>query len=259
MSPIQTANNEIQVKHEDYVYFVLKRSGNTSYSFTGYTDKKTGILMVVYKGRKQKIQGEVTDIPHRWKFDDAHRTIRVHRNEKSLLPTIIFDEKGEEKKIYIKSVDLLRGYPECKDSPNGNGNFMFSEVKAHEDAVTAVDAKKIQLKALNAAMNLGDGELKEMSALYGNFDPDNAKQKHFLLEKAGAEPSRFLEIFESPERSAKALLKKAVALGLVKVKGTLHVWESETLGADEAMAISKLMSDTDYAEGLRNAVKGIRK
>jgi hypothetical protein len=250
------------MRPQDYHYFVARNATNTSVSYTGYTDKASGVLMQVFKGRKEKIDGERVDVPHRWKFDHAHRTIRVHKNDKSLLPTVVYDDDGNEKTIFIKSVDFLRNHPACKDSPNGSGSDMeweFSELKEHEDAVTAVDAKKTQLKALNAAMNLDKAELKEMAALYGMFDPDDAKQKHFLLEKAGAEPSEFLNLFESPERSAKALLKKAVSLGIVKTKGTLHVWEKETLGADEDLAISKLMSDKDYAEGLRNAVKGIRK
>lgn len=252
------------MRHEDYVYFVLNKNSNASYSFTGYTDKATGMLMVVYKGRKEKIGGVIEDVPHRWKFDEAHRTIRVHKNDKSILPTTISVEDPEtgevvDKKIFIKSVDLLRGYPECKGSPNGNGHWMFSEVKEHEDAVTALDAKKTQLEALTVAMNLKDSEVKEMAALYGQFNPDSAMLKHFLTEKSQSEPSVFLEKYNAPERSAKALLKKAVSLGIVKVKGTLYSWEKEAIGADENMAIARLMKDNEFAEALRNAVKGIRK
>jgi hypothetical protein len=244
---------------QDYHYFILHKNSAAVFSFTGYTDKESGILMQIFKGRKEKVDGERVDVPHRWKFDSAHRSIRVHKNDRSILPTTIYDEDGKEKQIFLKSVDFLRGYPSCKGSPNSKGEWMFAEVKEHEDAVTAVEAKEIQLKALNAAMNLDKGDLKEMSALYGFFNTDDAKQKHYLLEKAGANPAEFLEFYDSPERSAKALLKKAISLSIVKVKGTLHVWEKETLGADEALAISKLMSDKDYMEGLKNAVKGIRK
>ena len=252
------------MKPEQYDYFVLNQTGNTSYSFTGYTNQADGVLMIVYKGRKAKHEGELVDVPHRWKFDEAHRTIRVPKNERSILPTTIYEEdkngKTIEKKIFVKSSDLLRNHPECKGSPNGDGTFfMFSEVREHEDAVTAVQAKEIQLKALNAAMNLDLAELKEMSALYGMFDPDDAKQKHYLLEKAGAQPAEFMEFFEAPERSVKALLKKAMSLGLVKTRGGLHVWENETIGADEPQAISKLMADSDLLDALRNAVKGNRK
>lgn len=252
------------MKPQDYHYFVLRYPTNTN-SYNGYTDKESGMLMQIFKGRKEVVGGERVDVPHRFKFDQAHRTIRVHKNDKSIIPSIesYYDENGElqERKIFIKSVDFLRKHPACKGSPNGDGGdgWEFSELKEHDDAVTAVDAKKNQLKALNAAMNLDTKDLKEMAALYGMFDPDDAKQKHFLLEKAGANPSEFLEFFESPERSAKALLKKAISLGIVKTKGTLHVWEKETLGADEDLAIAKLIADKDYAEGLRNAVKGIRK
>jgi len=248
------------MRHEDYIYFVLKQAGKTSYSFTGYTDKATGTLMVIYKGRKEKLQGELQDIPHRWKFDAAHRTIRVHKNDKSIIPTVIFDSEGKEKKVYLKSVDFLRGYPDCKGSPNNStSDFMFSELKEHEDAVTAVDAKRVKIEAESKALNLEGGELKEMAVLLGNFDPDDAKQKHFVLEKAGADPKTFLELLEAPERGAKALLRKAISLGIVKLRGSLHSWENEGIGADEDQAVAKLMKDQEFADALRNAVKGNRK
>jgi len=249
------------MKPDNYVYFILNKAGNTSYSFTGYTDHAgNGELMTIYKGRKEKHQGEVVDIPHRWKFDTAHRTIRVHKNDKSVIPTLMFDpETGDEKKVYIKSVDFLRNHPECKNSPNSGGNWMFSEMKEHEDAVTAVDAKRVKIEAESKALNLEGAELKEMAVLLGNFDPDDAKQKHFVLERAGADPKTFLELLDSPERGAKALLLKAVSLGIVKVRGTLYSWEKEGLGADLDMAVAKLMKDKEIKDALRNAVKGIRK
>jgi len=242
---------------DNYVYFVLNQMGNTSYNFTGYTDHAgSGMLMQVFKGRKEKIKGEVMDIPHRWKFDEAHRTIRVHKHDKSLIPTLVFDDEGKESKIFIRSVDLLRNHPDCKGSPNGDGGFfMFSEIKEHEDAVTAVDAKRVKIKAESKALNLEGKELKEMAVLLGCFDPDDAKQKHFLLEKAGAEPQNFLDTFEAPERSAKALLLKAVSLGVVKVRGSLYSWENETIGADLDLAISRLMKDSEFANALRNKVR----
>lgn len=245
------------MRPQDYHYFIARKATNTSTSFTAYTDKSTGVLMQVFKGRKEKIGKELIDVPHRWKFDSAHRSIRVHKNDRSTIPTMVYDEKLEkEVPMFIKSVDFLRGYPECKGSPNGDDSgWSFSELKEREDAITAVDASKIQLKALNAAMNLGINDLKEMSALYGYFDTDDAMQKKYLLEVAGADPSKFLEFFEAPERSAKALLKKATSLGVVKTKGALHVWEAETIGVDEAMAVSRLMKDTDLQEALRNAIR----
>ena len=136
---------------------------------------------------------------------------------------------------------------------------MFSEVKDHEDAVTAVDAKRVKLDAENAAINLKSTDLKEMAALYGNFDPDDAKKMHYLLERAGADPSGFLELYNSPDRSPKALLLKAISLKIVKKRGSLHIWENETIGASEDMAISKLMQDTEMFEALKQACLGKRK
>ena len=250
------------MKPQDYYYFIAKLATNTSKSFTGYTDKKTGVLMQVFKGRKTKVGDNLIDVPHRWKFDSAHRSIRVHKNDRSTVATMVYDEALEkEVPMFIKSVDFLRGYPECKGSPNGDGgeNWMFSELKEHEDAVTANEAKKVQIDALNAAMNLEKSDLKEMSALYGYFDLDDEKQRHYLLEKAGSDPSTFLDFFKSPERSAKALLKKAVSLNVIKTRGTLHVWEDETLGVDEDAAVIRLMKDSEVSEALRKSILSIGK
>ena len=239
---------------DNFVYFVLEKNVNPAYTFSGYTNQADQMLMEVYKGRKEKNQGVLTDIAHRWKFDEAHRSIRVGKYEKSILPTITYDEKGKEKKIYIKSVDFLRGYPECKGSPNGNGQWMFREMKDEADAVIAIDAKKVQNDAQTVALNLEAGEIREMGAVYGQFGTDNGILQHYLIEKAGAEPQKFLDFFNSPERSAKALLKKAVQLKVVKVKGSLYNWENETLGHNEDAAIAKLIGNEDIFKALKENI-----
>lgn len=244
------------MKPENYHYFVSKNPHFAPDAFSAYTDRETNMLMCIYKGRKEKIGGVLVDVPHRWKFDSAHRSIRVHKNDRSLLPTTYLDELGNEQTTFITSYDFLRKYPFCKGSPNGGADWTFSELREHDDAVTAVEAKQIQLKAMNAIMNLDKSGLKEMSALYAYFDTDDAKQRHYLLEKAGADPSEFLDLYDAPEKSAKALLAKAVSLQVVKRRGSIHTWENVTLGADEAEAIVKLMKDEDLMEALRKVVKG---
>jgi hypothetical protein len=247
------------MNHEDFVYFILEKNTNPAYSFSGYTNQADQMLMQIFKGRKENLRGVPTDIPHRWKFDEAHRSIRVHKNDKSIIPTKVYDKDGKEKMVYIKSVDFLRGYPECKDSPNGNGQWMFREMKDATDAKLAISAKKIQNEAQTIALNLEGGEIREMGALYGQFGTDNGIIQHFLIEKAGAEPQAFLDIYNSPERSAKALLRKAVSLGIVRVKGSLHNWADETLGHNEDAAVAKLIGNDDMLKALRENVKTMGK
>ena len=240
------------MNHNDYTYFVLNKNGNAAYSFTGYTDKETGVTVAIYKGRKDKKTGE--DVPHRFGFDRAHRSIRVHNKDASL----IADSKG----VKMKSADFIRNFPECKGSPNGhyddNGvqsGIMFSEVKAREDAMTAVEAKTFKIKAESAALNLTGGELREMAILVQCFDTDELMQKHKVLEYAGSDPADFMALYNSPERSANALLKKSIQAGIVSVKGTLYIWGNDTIGATHELAVSKLMVDKDVATALKEAIR----
>jgi hypothetical protein len=248
------------MKHEEQHYFILRPEVTSQFSFTGYTNKTDNVLMQIFKGRKEGKPESRRDVPHRFKFDEAHRSIRVHWAEKSIVSTLVPYEKKDgviaEKKVFLKSVDVLRNHPNCKGSPNGNGTWMFSELKESEDAKTANDAKQVQLDALNAGMNMNAGEIREMGALFGKFGTDNEIIKHFLLEKASAEPATWLEHWNSPERSAKALLKKAVDMKIVSVQGTLYNWGNETLGHDENSAVAKIIGSKEIDKALRERVKG---
>lgn len=252
------------MNHNNYVYFVLNKNGNANYSFNGYTDKESGLLMQIFKGQKfTNKAGVTTEVAKRFSFDPAHRTIRVHKNDRSLKSH--FDNNGKE--VFLKTVDFLRGYPDCKGSPNGNyadadkkiQYFMFSEVKDEEDATTAVDAKRIRNKAEGIALDLKGAELKEMAVLCQCFDEGAAMQMHKVAEFAAAKPETFLGYYESPERSAKALLQKAVSVGSVQQRGTLFVFGNETLGASADLAVSKLMGDKDISKALTIDVKSKKK
>ena len=233
------------MKFDDFRYFVLLDNSNASWSFNGYTDRETGELQQIFMGRKDK-NGE--DVPHRFKFDRAHRSIRIHKDQK--------DMNGKNVS------DFVANYPKCKDSKNAyltnDGvqiDVKFAEIKEHETALTAIEAKAIQLEAGNTALNLEGDELREIAAIYGTFDEDEAKLKHRVLEEAGADPSKFLEIFNSVDRKAKALLIKAVKAGVVKVTGTIYTWEGSTLGVNKDAVISKLLSDEEVFEALSEGVK----
>ena len=254
------------MNNQDYHYFVLNKNSNVQYSFTGYTNDETGELWQIFKGRKDKQTGE--DIPHRWKFDKAHRTIRVHKNDKSVVPikrTRYVDGEEKTELFYLPVVDFLRNMPECKGSPNGqyrNGEHVgwkFSEVREEEDAITALDAKELKNKAVSEALNLDDAGLVEMAVLYG-INTSNLKiAKHRLVDQVESDPAKFLERLESVDRSSKALLLKAVQLGAVKKKGTIYTFGEEVLGHDEDSAISKIMSDSDIEKAIRMNVKTLNK
>lgn len=227
----------------NYVYFVLVRNGNASYSFTGYTDQETGDTKVMHMGRKDH---HGNDVPHRFKFDRAHRSMRIPKNRKDIHGNLM--------------VDFLRGFPECLNSPNGQYrvvdgekvhiNMWFKEMNEGKDAMIAVDAKRTKIDAETTALNLKGDELSEMAILCGTMTTDEGMQLHRVLEYAGASPETFLELYNRPSRKATVLLKKAVAAGLVTTRGTMFIWEEITLGANEDLAVSKLMEDTTMRDAI---------
>jgi hypothetical protein len=227
----------------DFVYFVLVRNGNASYSFTGYTDQTTGETKVIHYGRKDHLGN---DVPHRFKFDKAHRSLRVPKNKKDIHGNSV--------------VEFLRGFPECLNSPNGyykevegekkHINMWFKEMNEGKDAEIAIDAKRVKINAESTALNLEGDELAEMAILCGTMTEDEGIQKHRVLEYAGASPEKFMEMYNQPDRQATTLLKRAVHAGLVSQKGTMFIWEEITIGANESLAVSKLVEDTTLMDAI---------
>ena len=234
---------------KDQVYFVLMRNGNPSYTFSGYTDRETGEIKYIYKGRKDKHGNEV---PHTFRFDRAHRTIRVHKDAKDIQGTNI--------------ADFLRNYPECGDAKNGDYTtgaggkkvqigVRYVEIKEAKDAITAIEAKTVKITAENTALNLTGTDLREVAILCKVADDDEGIMKHRLLDYAGAYPVTFMEFYESSERKAKALLIRAVDSGEVSIKGTIYKWGTINLGSNEDLAVSKLINDEEITEALEEALK----
>ena len=234
---------------KDQVYFVLMRNGNPSYTFSGYTDKVTGEIKYIYKGRKDRNGNE---IPHTFRFDRAHRTIRLHKDAVDIQGTNI--------------ANFLRDYNECGGSKNGayvtgaDGEKVqigvrFVEVKEAEDAMVAIEAKVIKNKAENIALNLNGTDLREVALLCKVANEDVGIMKHHLVDYAGAYPATFMECYESTERKASALLLRAVDAKEVSVRGTIYKWGTVSLGSTYDLAVSKLVSDEEIAEALEEALK----
>ena len=226
-------------KFDDYVYFVLVKNSNASYGFTGYQDLVSGQIKTINFGKKDH---RGVAIPHKFRFDKAHRTIRVHKNQ--------IDMDGNN------IADFLRDFPECEGSRNGyymdgvQSNMWFKEINEGKDASLAVEAKMIKLKAENTAAGLEGVDLQQMAVLCGMFDSDPTMQMHRVLEYSGADPSKFLDLYNGPERAAKSLLSRAVREGMIVRRGAIFAWKNVTIGANEELAVSKLMADSVLAAAI---------
>ncbi len=241
-------------KFENFVYFSLigGRLAQTpaQYSFTGFHDESLGEVRAIYYGKKDRVSGE--DEPHRFKFDRAHRTIRVPKD-----------------KLDIKGTDIatfLREFPECQGSPNGHYSevdgkkiqrgYFFKEIIEGGDAKEAIAAKAKQIEAGNVALNLKGDELAQMAVMYECYSTGEKAellQKHRVLEASGADPEQFLERYNAPDRKAKALIKDAVNCGVMNKHGEIYMLEDITLGASLDLAVSKLLGDSDLFDTIKSA------
>lgn len=228
-------------KYDDYEYFVLlpERMTNAHYGFRDYSDIMTGELKAIYDGKKDR-NGD--PIPRQFNFSRKERTMRIPKVQK--------DSKGS----FV--VEFLKNHPECVDSPNNQGQaFWFKRVKEAEDAKVAMDQKRLRLKAENFAADLEGEALFDVAAMYGVFDKREAIALHAISEAAHNDPSTFLDIVNSPDMIAKALVYKAVDGKVFAKKGKMIVWENETIGADTDEAVSRLMKDEKLREAVESNLK----
>ena len=239
----------------DYVYFVFVNNTNPHWGTTGYDDKE-GKPQHIFKGRTHHKTGAPE--PHRYKFDRAHRTIRVHKKDKC--------------HIHPKNtvVTFLRNHPECEGSINGDfvedaegrriqQGVAFKEINEGRDAEVAVAAKANKIKAGNKALELEGDELEAMAILCGALNKSESLQKHRVLEYADANPDLFMEMYNAPDRVARAVLRKAVDASIIQKRGTLYTWDGVHLGGAEDDAVGTLMKDGDMLSAIEQAIKKVGK
>lgn len=91
--------------------------------------------------------------------------------------------------------------------------------------------------------------------MLGEFSGNEVMQQHRVLDYAGSDPIGFLEVIESPDFKLKALIRKGIQVGTLKQVGELITWGDATIGANEAEAVSRLMSDEELHDAVNKAVK----
>lgn len=228
---------------KDYVYFILNQDfiHRRTTGFDGYLDID-GNPRYIYDGRRDKKNNPT---PRKFNFSKRDRAMRVPKNQKD---------------IFGKSVvEFLRESPDCKGSvlnnKRGNGVWLYKELNEEADAQVALDVKFARIEAENKAIALEGEDLRAVAIMLGEFSGNEVMQQHRVLDYAGSDPIGFLEVIESPDFKLKALIRKGIQVGTLKQVGELITWGDATIGANEAEAVSRLMSDEELHDAVNKAVK----
>jgi hypothetical protein len=218
----------------------------------GYTDSM-GVLgrpgeYVRYVTTKTK---DGKEIGKRFRFDLSFRRLMTRENDR--------DVTG------LSQFAWLKNYPQCEGSPygeyveNDDGTrtqvgVWFRELNDARDAEVALQADESRINAQATALGLDEETLEEVGAILGHFgDPDKLMRLR-VVEYAGKKPRHFEEILKAGDRGIRATVKKALADGVFKQKGTMIYWNSTVVGADEESAVATLVKDNEMLNAVREAL-----
>jgi len=178
--------------------------------------------------------------------------------------------EGERDINGITQYDFLRNAPECEGSPNGSyspdgtqTNILYREMNTAKDAEVALEADQVRILAQANALSLELTVLAEVAAHIGIFaskdDPNNLQMKVRVVDWAGKHPADYWAVLNSGDREVRAVIRKAIAVSILSVKGTIIMWEETVIGADENAAVSKLMNDPAMFSALKEKIdfKGV--
>lgn len=226
---------------------IVNRGGSKTL-MEGYTDYdgllgEKGRYVKYVDSRNQKGQ----DNAKRFRFDLSLRRLLVRENDK--------DFYG------VKLFDWLKNYPSCEGSPYGeytqeNGKtvqkgVLFREMNNAKDAEVALEADEYRIKAQAEVLSLDNETLEEVGAILGHYGEPDKTMRLRVLEFAGKRPNEYFELMKSGDRHVRAVVRKALNEGIFSKKGTMIMFDSTLVGADEDGAIAKLINDPQMLGALQ--------
>lgn len=232
--------------YKNFTYFtILNRDIRGSWGFTSYQD--------VDGNWYKAINGyDTKNVPRAWNvnFSPTELLYRVGKKQK-----VMVLKNNEVTEMLL--ADYVRNCSFCEGSKNFRGVAVFKEVDEEKDAGILIDAKRTRKLANDAAFELESKpkELAEIAQLIGEFRDQKDLQFAAVIQFADADPRTFLELAKSPDRKVRALIKKGLATGELKLKGKIITWKNEVLGSDEDEATQRLMKDADVLNAVELAIK----
>jgi hypothetical protein len=238
--------SQTQFEPNQFTYFVLTRPTLASFGFTGYDVSGNPTFIVSSRDRTGR------DIPRKFNFTRKNRTMRIPNGQKD---------------IYGNSVvEFLRNAPYCEGSPYGayitddsgervQANIYFKEVNADKDAETAIQSRYLKNEAETTALNLEGEDLLSMAALFGRTSDKQNILKFQLLEIASNDPATFMEIYKSPDRQIRSVIRRAVNKNVFKLVGKMIMWDTTQVGIDEDDAVATLMKDEKMLKSILHNIE----
>lgn len=268
---------------EVYDFVVADRAmvaAGAGYSFRTYTDK-AGVFEnpgaeVLYNDGTKDNRGR--PVGKAFSVNQSHYKLQARDGQK--------DYDG------LSLYDFFINAPFCEGSPNGDytdadGNdvpvdetldrkknlvrLKSGEITQHNVKIklleTELDAQmalETGMKRAEAQLSVGqidDETLAQIAALNGIYGPADKLMRHKVYEFAGKRPIDYFKQLEAGDRSIRALVRKGLADGVLKAKGSVIFWEETILGNDENAAVATLLGDASMLDGLTKKVdfKGINK
>lgn len=229
-----------------------KVSRGGTHSFRGYSDNanahgkgtSTYIQYVTSKDDRGKELGK-------WfTLDESRRKFQVREGE--------HDIQG------ITQYDFLKYSPDCEGSPNGSyvsteagkvqQGIMYRELNQDKDARIALEADSKRINAQAKVLSLDLITLQELAAFIGVFGEPGELMRVRVLEWAAKRPDDFIRLLSSGDRGLRAVVRKALADGVLTQRGTIIYWADTMIGSDEDSAISTLAGDPQMYEALATKV-----
>lgn len=243
-----------------------------SFSFRQYTDR-TGVFGI--PGR------EII-------FDDGSLDKRGHKCGKGFsLNQSHYNLQAREGQIdnnQLPLKDFFLNHPVCEGSPNGtyatsDGTpLTIKDLKDRESLMNRIklgeviqygvkfklkeDAKDAEIKlkvgkrraeAQVSAANLDELTLKEVASMIGVFGEADELMQEQVFEWAGRKPLDYFKLLESGDRAFRAIIRVAIANGVLDQRGVAIYYNKELVGANEDLAVERLQTDKVMLESLQEA------
>jgi hypothetical protein len=260
-----------------YDFIVADRNmvaNGKGYSFRNYTDKagvfeNPGAVVMYNDGSKDK-QGR--PVGKAFSVGQSHYKLQAREGQK--------DYDG------MSLYDYFSNAPFCLGSPNGDyvdpdGNPVPIEdvgkieqnlkrvktgeirqlnvkIKLLNDEMDAQFALEAGLKRAEAQISSGqidEETLIQIAALIGEFNQPEKTLRLKVYEFAGRLPLDYFKHLNAGDRAVRALVRKGIADGVLKTKGTVILYGETILGNDENAAVATLLGDQAMMNGLSDAVK----